>query len=744
LYSPANTEIQLAQALPAARTQWQKISGRSNFDLKRLTPDGAQQLTTALNALIDERGQLKRPLTLEEQRCIINERTLCKWDARYYATRYYKIENVDGTGMTLFNPNIAQSIVWDTWAEREDAGLHIMQIILKARQEGVTTLWQFAIAHRTQFHPDTRAVVGSSRPEKSTAMIDKAIKAWNLVPWFLRPKLTRYKAGELVDFGILNSSINIQHGAKVKAGAARGETPIIGHFSECCEYLNPSEDIDSAVLFAMHPSAKTLFGLESTAKGQENWWHYKWMQARDNWGVHPTLLQPVFLPWYVARDIYPTPTWLAGSPIPVGWKPSSRTERHAKKAAEYVQSTPLLAKYLGSTWNMPLEQQWYWESTRAEYQRMGELNKFYSELCADDVEAFQHEGTSVFDAELIMRYNDLARRPTAVYGVDSSTKDEIRDELRPDVRQLQLDENGDPVKPLKIDAQREGGKTTYTLVPLKLDGYPVQFNPTGKIMIWEMPQDGVEYGIGIDTAQGLGLDRSVCEVIRKATLTQVARQVAEFSSEWVSASDLFPYAHCLAKLYSRKDSEGSIKQPKIIVETNNGGDACQLALRKAGWGNLHSWMRYDKKIIDGSKANFLGAVTTTWSRDLVLGHLIKALRDGLIDIDSKWFVTEMQTLVKDPDKAKIAATLGAHDDRFMAMGWIYLSMHILEFGEVRSAFGKGRILDDAELPKPAATKPPSPEELPVAADFVADRMMQHARGQGTPNWWPSDGMDSVW
>jgi hypothetical protein len=354
------------------------------------------------------------------------------------------------------------------------------------------------------------------------------------------------------------------------------------------------------------------------------------------------------------------------------------------------------------------------------------------------VEAFQHEGASVFDAELIMRYNELCKRPVAVYGINSSIEGEIRDELRPDIRQFQPD-----AKPLKIDAQREGGKTTYTLVPLKLDGYPIQFNPTGKLLIWEMPQDGVEYGIGIDTAQGLGLDRSVCEVIRKATLTQVARQVAEFSSEWVSASDLFPYAHCLAKLYSRKDSEGNLKQPKIIVETNNGGDACQLALRKAGWGNLHAWMRYDKKIIDGSKANFLGAVTTTWSRDLVLGHLIKALRDGLIDIDSKWFITEMQTLVKDPDRAKIAATLGAHDDRFMAMGWIYLSMHILEFGEVRSAFGKGRILDDAELPKPAATRPPSPEELPVAADFVADRMIQH-QYSATPNWWPGDGMDSSW
>jgi hypothetical protein len=78
------------------------------------------------------------------------------------------------------------------------------------------------------------------------------------------------------------------------------------------------------------------------------------------------------------------------------------------------------------------------------------------------------------------------------------------------------------------------------------------------------------------------------------------------------------------------------------------------------------------------------------------------------------------------------------------MGWIYLSMHILEFGEIRSAFGKGRILDADELPKPAATRPPVPEEMPVAADYVADRMIQHQNSTPNPTWWPGDGMDSVW
>jgi hypothetical protein len=749
LYSTKVTEQQLAAALPAASTQWQKISGRSNFEFQRLTPSSAQQLAAALEPLLDYEGgklKLKRELSNEEKRLVINERALCKWDAHYYWSRYYKIEHWAGPsmGMVLFEPNIAQNIIIDTWAEREEQGLHISQMILKARQEGITTLGQAAVAHRVHFHPNTNAVVGSSRPDKSTKLIDKALTAWQYVPWFLRPKWTRYKAGELIDFGAMHSSINIQHGAKVQSGMARGETPSMAHLTETAEYVNPERDVEGALVKAMHPHPQMFLLLESTAAGMGGWWYNTWQDAKKYWGnaYAPSSLQPIFLPYYVARDIYPTETWLRSNPTPADWSPATRSISHAKRAEAYVRNTPLLAKHLGSTWNMPREQLWFWEVLRAEHERTKKLNIFYQEMCSDDVECFQAGGSTVFDAELVMSYNSKIKDiPYAIYGVDGPT-DEIRPELKPDFRDV--DPNR---KPLTIEAVRDNSKTTYKLVPLKMDGYPIQFNPTGKIIIWEAPADGPDYGLGIDTVPvGVGQDRGVIELLRKATLTKVPCQVAEFASEWVGAADMFPYAHCLAKLFSRKDDAGNQRQPYIVVETNNGGDGCQLPLRKAGWGRMHPWMRYDKKVIDASKASHLGVITTSWSRELVISYLATALKDGIIDINSPWFIQEMQSLEAgqtETGRTRIAAVLGRHDDRFMALGWIYLALHVTEFGETRSAFGKGRILDDAELPKPAATKPPSPEELPVAADFVADRMIQHQHS-ATPNWWPGDGMDSSW
>lgn len=716
MYGPETTARQLALALPAVQTQWQRLSNSRTFEFRYHTLSEVETMSAHFNSLIDSQGNLTRKLTLDEHRWMINERALCRWDFNYYITRYYRILHWDGTQIVPLNPNIPQRIAIDLWAEREAQNLSIAQLYLKARQEGVTTLWQAAVAHRVQFFPNVRAVVGSSRPDKSREMIGKALTAWNLMSWYIRSPATTYRAGELILFDRMKSSINIQHGAKVKSGMARGETPSVVHLSECAEYLNPEEDIDSAIVFAMHRSPNMLLGLESTAKGQLNWWHKNWLDAKANWNnpTNPSLFQPVLLPWYIASDIYPTETWLRETPIPQNWKPSALTERHARKASAYVRATPLLSKHLSSTWNMPPAQQWFWEATRAQYERRGQLNSFYQEMPADDIEAFQHDGASIFSAEQIMVYNDSAQHPKMVYGLEGPT-DEVRIDLQPDRREVNPN-----YRPLVITSQREtGGKSEYRLLPLRLDGYPNQFSPIGKILVWEPPMDGVDYGLGIDTAQGIGQDRSVIEVLRKATIAAVARQCAEFASEWVSASDLFPYAHCLAKLYQRKDPAGQIKQPYITIETNNGGDAVQLALRKAGWGRLHPWMRYDKKLIDASKAQFVGAVTTSWSRDLVLGHLIKALRDGLLDIDSPWFIQEMQTLQKEEGKARIAAILGAHDDRFFALGWIYMTMHILEFGEIKSVFGKGRILNDDEAPAPPApVRPPTPMEQPIPAEAV--------------------------
>jgi hypothetical protein len=65
-------------------------------------------------------------------------------------------------------------------------------------------------------------------------------------------------------------------------------------------------------------------------------------------------------------------------------------------------------------------------------------------------------------------------------------------------------------------------------LPLKFKGYP-GFDWTNKLILWEMPQPGEEYGIGVDLSDGVGKDNSVIEVLRKGTLYQNDAQVAEWA-----------------------------------------------------------------------------------------------------------------------------------------------------------------------------------------------------------------------
>lgn len=712
MYDRQVTDNQLDKAQAKLREQVRN----PKFELTRRSPEECAQGVVHFNDLLDEKRNLKRKLNPDEQYWMHSERALCRWDYDYWLTRYHRILSWEGNQIIHCTPTIAQSIVIDIKAEAEREGRAIMFMNLKARQLGITTEGIACIGHRVQFHHNVMAIAGSSTPDKSEKMFAKMVLSWELQPWWMMPKITTSRSGEsaLWRFGDQHSQLSIQHGSKMKADVGRGETPTMALISEVDEWLNPYHDIDSALIRAMHEHPTTFLQLESTAKRMHGYWKELWDYSTQYWKdtYQPARVQPVFLPWYVGTDLYPTVTWLKSRPIPADWKPLDITKKHAQKAAVYVQSDRLLSKYLGKDWQLPKEQQWYWEVEYLEHKAKNKLNIFFSELPADALEAFQPEQYSIFDAEVIHLYNSNTREPKAIYCLDGPS-DEIRPELKPQQRLI------DPNKaPLNIDNR-------YQLIPMRLENWPDK-SPHGKFYLWELPEDGESYGLGVDTSQGLSMDASVSEVVRKASFRRVAAQVAEFASSAISAADLVPYVHCLARLYTVKNKEQQREQPKLVIETNFGaGDSCQSGLRKLGWHNFHEWTRPDKKDVDPSRATHLGFLTVRWSRDLILSWLIKAVRDLQLDIYSPYFVHEMRTLCKDENRQTIASEFGSHDDRIMAFAMVYFSLHYMETGEFRSPFGRSRIfLDQAPMTENTVFtewKPPAAQQ-PVAAthDFQSE------------------------
>jgi hypothetical protein len=661
-----------------------------------------------------ETGAPKRKFKSDEILWIKNERAICQVDFRYWATRYGYIKDKENR-LVRYVPNVAQEIIMDIAAELEEEGRAIAMMYLKARQLGVTTWTELAVAHRVQFIPQVNAVAGSSDPDKSRLMAQMMELCWKYQPSWLMPTCTKHVDGELIEFGAQNSAVSIQHGTQF-TGIARGTTPTVAHLSEVADFDNPKKLIDASLIKAMHESPWMFLVLESTANGRRNYWHETWEASKEGWKDRTSKLCPVFLPWFVGKDIYPTTTWMHARPIPESWQPKDMTVAHARRAAEYVASSDYLRKHLGSNWKMPRHQMWFWEIERAQAERKNALQDFYAEMPADDTEAFQSKNTSVFSIETISEYRENTKTPLAVYAV---VNPDIPERLRPAARDIDRTK-----KIISMSAPMPNGdRFTAELVPLKFKGYST-FDYNNKLLIYEWPQKEREYGLGIDTADGIHKDNTVIEVVRKGDLENNDGQVAEWASGLVGAYDLAPIAYAIGLLFTVQVGE-EYQQPKVVIECNRNGEACQLEMRKMGWRKFHIWQRYDNKKLNAKRSNKIGWFTTSWSRTMCLDLIVKLLRDDLADIGSPMFVDEMQDLEATEENQRLEAAYGGKDDRIMAIAIVLFSLHVLELNGTQRNLMRERLAERSkEEVFPVYSPPAQDRELDDGDPMQSSALIQ--------------------
>jgi hypothetical protein len=650
-----------------------KACERLQFDVQPHTIKAVEEANAHFKTIWDaEQDKFIRPLDAREIQWIRNERAMSLCSFPYWASHYAVIRNWQGR-LQLFTPNVAQKIAMDIWASTEDDGFAIMMQQLKARQLGFSTICELAVAHRAQFHPNVNAVVASADPDKSDKMSEMIDLVYDQQPAWMVRGLRR--VGKEIEFPAIKSAISIQHGSQFN-GIARGTTPNVGHLSELADFVDPEELIDASLLRAIHETPETFLMLESTAAGRHDWWHRKWLYNIANWSTGRSRLRPNFLPWFVGTDIWPPDTWVHAHPIPLDWRPFDSTIAHAERAAEYVRDTPLLTKYLGSGWVMPRRQMWFYEIERAEAVANKSLNKFLGEMPASAFEAFQSTNISAFDHDTVELYRAHARHPIGIYGIVGN-QGEIP--LRIQASQRDIDSNK-PRIPITAAWSQNQRPAYYELVPLHMHEYGSQMDFSNKLLIWEKPEEGSIYGVGVDTGDGVGLDRSVVEVLRAGTLERNERQCAEWASAYVNSYDLWPICMAMGTYFSVKHPDGRLIQPKMVIETNRNGEIVQKELLKRGWTKFHVWVRYDRKKTNEGQSQILGWRTVSWSRTMVMDTLLKYIKDGWIDIESPWFIDEMSDLERDENRQSLKAAYGGHDDRIMAVGIVLLSLTIPKVG----------------------------------------------------------------
>lgn len=188
----------------------------------------------------------------------------------------------------------------------------------------------------------------------------------------------------------------------------------------------------------------------------------------------------------------------------------------------------------------------------------------------------------------------------------------------------------------------------------------------GPLMVWEQPQQGSAYSLGMDVGEGVGSDYTVIQVLRNDT----GEICATYRSNRVRPEKAGVDAYSLAAYYN---------YGLLGIERNGPGVATLVACERGladypwmtGYPNLYYQTRLDKKLPDETER--LGWLTTRATKEAMLSRLAEAIDRREITVYDHLTLLESQGLVWDADHRSFRQNYKApgskitHDDCVMAL-----------------------------------------------------------------------------
>ena len=213
-------------------------------------------------------------------------------DFPFYAKAALSIRTKEGEIAPLkLNP--AQKILDDAVQKQLQAEGKIRIIILKARQQGLSTYTGGYLYYAVSQEKARKAMVITHHADSTRALFDLTKRFHEHCPEILKPH-TKYSSRRELSFDALDSSYVVATAGGDSVG--RGETLTHVHASELAFWpKSTAQDIWNGLLQAVPNAPKTAVFVESTANGVTGIYHSLWEGAVN--GTNGFV--PVFIPWYV-------------------------------------------------------------------------------------------------------------------------------------------------------------------------------------------------------------------------------------------------------------------------------------------------------------------------------------------------------------------------------------------------------------------------------------------------------------
>lgn len=450
-------------------------------------------------------------------------------DKTWYIETFLKIKDKTAS-IVPFKLNKAQGIVMAQIEKDLASKKPLRYIVLKARQMGLSTLFEGLIYHDTSTNENKNSLIIAHEEQASSNLFQMSKLFYEEVPDLIRP-MKKYANGKVLSFENpandesekaknpgLRSKISIATAGAGEVG--RSATYHNIHASEVAFF--PDARVTMLGLMQAVPrQPNTMVVLESTANGVGDWFHDMWQKAERGENEYT----PIFLPWFI-QDEYTMEFRSEAAKIQFIAEVNS-TSRDQAGNTVHTYEYELMRKH-----ELTFEQM-NWRKFTVQNNCQGDEMLFMQEYPSTAEESFISSGRPKFNIRSLRKYQTITKAPT-----------------------------------------RRGYLIEHEGVISFMD------DDKGYISIWKEPAPNEVYAIGADVAEGLAAGDFSCAYVGNSEFDVVA--------EWHGHIDPDLFGLELVKLGK------FYNDAYLGVENNNHGLTTLTTIKKAEYWNIYHAKSHDK------------------------------------------------------------------------------------------------------------------------------------------------------